>query len=235
MSHAIQSAPKNKILAALPPDEYDSLAPHLTPVSLALGQTIYEPESHITSVYFVSCGVVSYVTHLVDGGSIEVGLVGNDGMVGMPLIFGDDISPNHAFVQIADGAVRLDAATFLVHLESGGQLKPLLLRFALAMNKQVAQTAACNGSHKLSDRLARWLLMCHDRVDGDEIRLTQEFIAEMLGTRRSGVSEAAIALQSANLIRYSRGHITVLDRHGLEAASCECYRVVKAESDRLLP
>jgi CRP-like cAMP-binding protein len=234
MSHAINSPPQNKILAALPPDEYASLARHLTPVSLALGQTIYEPESHITSVYFVGNGVVSYVTHLVDGGSIEVGLVGNDGMVGMPLIFGDDISPNHAFVQIADGAVRLDASVFLVHLEGGGQLKPLLLRFALAMNKQVAQTAACNGSHKLSDRLARWLLMCHDRVDGHEIRLTQEFIAEMLGTRRSGVSEAAIALQSAHLIRYSRGHITVLDRAGLEAASCECYRVVKAEAERLL-
>jgi CRP-like cAMP-binding protein len=171
---------------------------------------------------------------MADGGSVEVGLVGSEGIIGLPIAFGDDVSPNHAVVQIAGGAMRMEVSTFREEFGRGGRLQSLLLRYALAANKQVSQTAACNRSHNVGDRLARWLLMCHDRVEGDELALTQEFIAQMLGTRRSGVSEAAILLQAAGLIRYSRGHITVLDRERLKEFSCECYEVVKAEFDRLL-
>ena len=200
-----------------------------------MGETLYNPEERIKYVYFVNGAVVSHVTHMKDGGSVEVGLVGNDGMVGLPIVLGDTISPNHAIVQIADGAMRMEASTLKEKLHEGGQLQDLLLRFILAMNKQVSQTAACNGSHTVARRLARWLLMCHDRVEGDELRLTQEFIAQMLGTRRTGVSEAAIMLQRPELIHYSRGHIKVINRNGLEAYACECYGIVRAEFDRLLP
>jgi len=168
-----------------------------------------------------------------DGKSVEVGLVGNEGMVGLSIVLGDDISPNHAIVQIADGAMRMSADNLKKELKREGHLLGLLLRSTVVMLQQVSQTAACNGSHSVGERLARWLLMCHDRVRGDELGLTQEFIAQMLGTRRSGVSEAAIILQADELIHYSRGRITILDRKGLEAFGCECYGVVKAESDRL--
>jgi CRP-like cAMP-binding protein len=225
---------RNRILAALPADEYQALLEHLTPISLSLGETIYKPESQIKQVYFVNNGVVSHVAGLEDGGSIEVGLVGNDGLVGWPIMLGDDRSPDHAIVQIAGGAMRMEAASLKEMLGPGGHLLQILLRFILAVNKQMAQTAACNGSHTLSDRLARWLLMCHDRVEGDVLRLTQEFIAQMLGTRRSGVIQAAILLQAVGVITYSRGTITVLDRPGLEGLACECYRIVKAAADRLL-
>lgn len=168
-----------------------------------------------------------------DGGSVEVGLVGNDGMVGLSVVLGDEISPNQAIVQIADGALRMSVAALREELKQEGALLSLLLRSTLYMLKQVSQTAACNGSHTVGERLARWLLMCHDRVQGDELKLTQEFIAQMLGIRRAGVSEAAIVLQSRGLISYSRGHIKIIDRPGLEEFACECYRIVKAEYDRL--
>jgi len=225
---------QNKILAALPAKEYARLSPHLDDVSLPLGQTLYRMEDRIEYVYFPNQGVVSFVTNLKDGASIEVGLVGNEGMVGIPLLFGDNISQNHAIVQIADGAMRMKASVLTEELKRGGQLQVLLLKYALAALKQISQTAACNRNHHIGERLSRWLLTCHDRVAGDELKLTQEFIAEMLGTRRSGVSEAAMLLQSAGLIRYSRGHITVLDREGMEEFACECYAVVKVEFDRLL-
>lgn len=234
MSKSVQPPIQNKILAALPAEEYERLRGLLTPASLPLGETLYEQDSRIEYVYFVNTGVVSHVTHLEDGGSVEVGLVGRDGMVGLPIALGDDVSPNHAIVQIAAGATRMEAAAFRDELGRGSRLQGLLLRYALAINKQVSQTAACNRSHNVGERLARWLLMCQDRVGGEELHLTQEFIAQMLGTRRSGVSEAAILLQAAGLIRYSRGHITVLDREGLEEFACECYEVVRAEFERLL-
>lgn len=224
---------ENKILAALPTQEYDRLLEHLTPVSLPLGDTLYKSEERIDYVYFPNTGVVSLVANMKDGKSVEVGLVGNEGMVGLSIVMGDNISPNHAIVQIADGAMRMSADNLKKELKREGRLLSLLLRNTLAMLQQVSQTAACNGSHSVGERLARWLLMCHDRVKGDELGLTQEFIAQMLGTRRSGVSEAAIVLQADKLIHYSRGRITVLDRKGLEAFGCECYGVVKAESDRL--
>jgi CRP-like cAMP-binding protein len=225
---------KNRLLAALPKDEFARLNRHLTPFRLGLGETIYKPEEKIKYVYFVVTGVVSHVTHLEDGGSIEVGLIGNDGMVGLPMVLGDDVSPDHAFVQMAGQAWRMDTNILADEIRRGGEFQRLLLRFVLAMNRQVAQTAACNGSHTVSHRLARWLLICHDRVDGDELHLTQEFIADMLGTRRSGVSQAAILLQAAGAITYKRGRIRILDRPKLEDLSCECYAVVRAEYDRLL-
>jgi CRP-like cAMP-binding protein len=220
-------------LASLPTREYNRVLEQLTPVSLPLGETIYNTEERITEVYFVGNGVVSLVNNLKDGGSIEVGLVGNDGMVGLPIVLGDEISPSHAIVQIADGAMRMKASDLRDELKRNGMLLTLLLRSALVMLKQVSQTAACNGSHTIELRLARWLLMCHDRVEGDELRLTQEFIAQMLGIRRSGVSEAAVVLQGKGLVSYSRGHITIIDRSGLEKFACECYGIVKAEHDRL--
>jgi CRP-like cAMP-binding protein len=225
--------PQNKILAALPGKEYDRLSAHLTPVSLNSGETLYEMEGRIKHVYFVNRAVVSLVTHMEEGTSVEVGLVGNEGMVGLSIVMGDDVSPNHAIVQIADGAMRMTTGELRKELKRGGQLQNLLLRYSLTLLKQVSQTAACNRNHNLGERLARWLLLCQDRVGGDELRLTQEFLAQMLGTRRSRVSEAAIILQHAELIRYSRGIITILDREGLEEFACECYRVVKAEFDRL--
>jgi len=234
MPAAAQTPIQNKILAALPAEEYERLRGLLTPVSLPLGETLYKQDSRIEYVYFVNTGVVSHVTHMEDGGSVEVGLVGSEGVVGLPVALGDDVSPNHAIVQIAGGAMRMEAAALREELGRGGRLQGLLLRYALAFNKQVSQTAACNRSHNVGNRLARWLLMCQNRVGGDELYLTQEFVAQMLGTRRSGVSEAAILLQAAGLIRYSRGHITILDRERLKEFACECYEVVKAEFDRLL-
>jgi len=225
---------QNKILAALPAKEYARLAPHLTAVELPLGKTLYKTEDRMDHVYFPNSGVVSFVAHMKEGASVEVGLVGSEGMVGFPLVLGDNISPNEAIVQIADGGMRMNASALMEEIDQGGELQGLLLRFSLALFRQVSQTAACNRNHHVGERLARWLLTCHDRVKGDELKLTQEFIAEMLGSRRSGVSEAAMMLQGAELIRYSRGHITILDRQGLEEFACECYAAVKVEFDRLL-
>jgi CRP-like cAMP-binding protein len=225
--------PRNKILAALPDKEYRRLLPRLTPVSLSLGETLYEMEGSIRHVYFPGSSVVSLVTHMEEGTSVEVGLIGSEGMVGLSVVMGDDVSQNHAIVQIADGAMRMSTAALRAELKHGGKLQSLLLRYSLTLLKQVSQTVACNRNHNMGERLARWLLLCQDRVGGSEIRLTQEFLAQMLGTRRSRVSEAAIILQRAGLLRYSRGIITILDREGLEEFVCECYRAVKAEVDRL--
>jgi CRP-like cAMP-binding protein len=225
--------PQNKILAALPGKEYQRLLPHLTPVSLGLGETLYEMEGSITHVYFPNSSVVSLVTHMEEGTSVEVGLIGREGMVGLSVVMGDDVSQNHAVVQIADGAMRMETGELKKELKRGGQLQGLLLRYSLTLLKQVSQTAACNRNHNMGERLARWLLLCQDRVGGNELRLTQEFLAQMLGTRRSRVSEAAIILQHAELIRYSRGIITILDRKGLEEFVCECYQAVRTEFERL--
>jgi CRP-like cAMP-binding protein len=234
MSKAAKSPPQNKILAALPSKEYNRLLPHLTLVTLRSGETLHETEERIRHVYFINGAVVSLVTFMEEGRSVEVGLVGNEGMVGLPIVMRDDVAQNHAIVQIPDGAMRMGTRKLREELKRGGQLQSLLLRYSLSLLKQVSQTAACNRNHNFGERLARWLLLCHDRVEVDEIRLTQEFLAQMLGTQRSRVSEAAIILQSAGLIRYSRGIINILDRAGLERFACECYRVVKVESDRLL-
>ncbi len=233
MPKAVTLPPQNRILASLPTKEYGRLVPHLKLVSMGAGDTLYEKHDHIKYVYFVNGAVVSLVTHMEEGASVEVGLVGNEGMVGLSVVMGDDISQNHAMVQIPDGAMRMSTGALRQELKRGGKLQGLLLRYSLTLLKQVSQTAACNRNHNLGERLARWLLLCHDRVGGDELVLTQEFLAQMLGTRRSRVSEAAIILQTAGLITYSRGLITILNRKGLEKFTCECYQMVKAESDRL--
>jgi CRP-like cAMP-binding protein len=225
---------RNRILAALPPDEYERLLTHLTTVPLQLGETLYHAGDNIASVYFPNNGIVSLVTHMMDGASIEVGTIGRDGMVGLSVLLGDERSPNQAVVQIADDAMCLSAGRLRQELARGGKLVKLLMLYTQATLFQVSQIAACNRNHHIGERLARWLLTCRDRIDSDELALTQEFIAEMLGTRRAGVSEAASILHSKSLIHYSRGHITILDREGLEKFSCECYAVVKNEFDRLL-
>ena len=181
MPKAVRPPPQNKILAALPTEEYNRLLPHLTPVSLCAGETLYETEGRIKHVYFVNGAVVSLVTHMGEGPSVEVSLVGNEGVVGLSVVMGDDVSQNHAIVQIPDGAMRMETGKLRAELERGGQLQSLLLRYSLVLLKQVSQTAACNRNHNLGERLARWLLLCHDRVEGKEIRLTQEFLAQMLG------------------------------------------------------
>lgn len=228
-----QSPIQNRILADLPAAEYKRMSKHLTPVTLTLGDTLYQTEERITDVYFANIGVVSLVANLKGGPSVEVGMVGNDGMAGLPVVLGDDVSQNQAIVQIAGGGLRMTAAALRKELTKCETLHNLLLRSTLAMLKQVQQTAACNGSHVVGQRLARWLLICHDRVADNELILTQEFIAQMLGSRRSGVSEAASVLQSRGLISYSRGHITIINRPGLEEFACECYGIVRAEYDRL--
>jgi CRP-like cAMP-binding protein len=233
MPESSQLSIPHKILAALPPQEYDRLLKHLTPVALPLGETLYKTEEQIKDVYFINNGIVSLVANMKDGGSVEVGLVGNDGLVGLSVVLGDDISPNQAIVQIAGDGMRMRADVLREELKRDGDLLGILLRSILVMLKQVSQTAVCNGTHTVGQRLARWLLMCHDRVSGDQLKLTQEFISQMLGIRRSGVSEAAILLQGGGLIRYSRGHITIVDRKGLEEFTCECYAAVRAEFERL--
>jgi CRP-like cAMP-binding protein len=205
----------------------------LTPVPLPLGEILYKTEEQIRDVYFINNGIVSLVANMKDGGSVEVGLVGNDGMVGLSIVLGDDISPNQAIVQIAGDGMRMRADILREELKREEHLLGILLRSTLVMLKQVSQTAVCNATHTIGQRLARWLLMCHDRVPGDQLKLTQEFISQMLGIRRSGVSEAAILLQGGGLIRYSRGHITIVDRKGLEEFTCECYAAVRAEFERL--
>ncbi len=233
MSQDTSTKIPNKILAALPAKEYERLFPHLEQIPLPLGQVLYETDDEIHQVYFPSGSVVSLVKHMKKGASVEVGIIGREGMVGVSVVLGDGISSNQAIVQLADGAMRLSAVALKKELSQGGQLQPLLLRFTQTLLKQVSQTAACNRTHHIGERLARWLLTTQDRVDSDVLVLTQEFIAEMLGTRRSGVTEAAIILQDRGLIRYVRGRITILNRAGLEAFACECYEVVKNDFNRL--
>ncbi|HEY0323432.1 MAG TPA: Crp/Fnr family transcriptional regulator [Pyrinomonadaceae bacterium] len=223
-----QPAIKNQILAAIPKDEYERLLPDLEFVDLPLGQILYKSGEVIEYVYFPGDGVVSLITHMKDGTTIEVGLIGRDGMSGIPVLLGDDISFEEAVVQIAGSAMRMRSSALKKVLKEGhSPLLTALLLYTRVLMKQVAQTAACNRLHTVKERLSRWLLMCHDRMDSDELQLTQEYIADMLGSRRAGVSGAATSLQSEGVIRYSRGHISILKRGGLESFSCECYEAVK--------
>jgi CRP-like cAMP-binding protein len=225
---------QNKILKALPIEEYQRLAPHLKTVEHPQGHTLYHQGDNLDYVYFPNSGMVSLVTVMKDGASVEVGIVGRSGMVGISTVLGDHISPNDVIVQIADGAVRLSAKTLGEHLKDGGELQRLLHRYIVAHLKQTAQTAACNRNHHIGERLAYWLLMCQESVGGDRLKLTQEFIAQMLGVRRAGVTDAAVTLQSLGLIKYRRGDIEILDRPGLEEFACECFRAVSDEFERLI-
>ncbi|HEV2881152.1 MAG TPA: Crp/Fnr family transcriptional regulator [Pyrinomonadaceae bacterium] len=224
----------NRILNQLPPEEYERLSPYLEPVTLSRGDVLYYPQDPVSHVYFPNSGTVSVVATFVDGGGVEVGVVGNEGVFGVNVVLGSVTTPHEAMVQLPGDGVRTSSDVLRREFERGGQLHDLLLRYTQAFIVQIAQTAACNKVHPLDGRLARWLLMSSDRAMGNELELTHDFMAVMLGTRRAGVTEAAGRLQDTGLIRYRRGRITVLDRPGLEATSCECYPVVKKEFDRLL-
>lgn len=224
----------NHLLAQLPPQEYERLSIHLEHVTLALGDVLHYPQEPVTHVYFPTSGTVSVIATFEDGGGVEVGVVGNEGMFGLNVVLGSLTTPHEAIVQLAGGAYRTPASVIREEFKKGGQLHDLILRYTQAFIIQLGQTAACNRSHPIGGRLARWLLMSHDRAVSDELHLTHEFIANMLGTRRAGVSEAAGKLQNDGLIRYSRGHIQIIDRKGLESITCECYPIVKREFDRLL-
>jgi CRP-like cAMP-binding protein len=224
----------NQLLAALPAADYKRILPSLEFVPLALGQALYEPDSRLGYVYFVTAGIVSLLYVLEDGASAEIALTGCEGVVGISLFMGGESTPSRAVVQSAGHAYRLPASVLKKEFDSGGELQHLLLRFTQALITQMAQTAVCNRHHSVEQQLCRWLLLSIDRLPTDELVMTQELIANMLGVRREGVTEAAGILQQAGLIRYSRGHITLVDRPGLEQRVCECYAVVKRETDRLL-
>jgi CRP-like cAMP-binding protein len=224
----------NHILAALPVEEYERLLPHLEEVRLSLGDVISIPYEYIEYVYFPMRGTISICAMMEDGTQVEVGVIGNEGMFGLPIFFKTNIAPLQAMVQIPDGAVRMRSDTFGQEVEHCEHLRDLLLHYSQALFVQTAQTAACNRLHNMGERIARWLLMCQDRTKSDLLPLTQEFIAVMLGVRRAGVSIAAGKMREDGLIAYQRGFIRILDRKGLENLSCECYQVVRKEFDRLL-
>lgn len=225
----------NGLLEVMPPDVWAELAPLLEWVPLTLGQVLYESGVVQQHVYFPTDCIVSLLYVLENGQSAEIAVVGFEGMVGVSLLMGGGSTPNRAVVQSAGHAFRLGAGHVKQLVEKGGPLLHLLLRYTQTLITQMSQTAVCNRHHSLEQQLCRWLLLSLDRLPGRELVMTQELIANMLGVRREGVTEAAGKLQRLNLIHYSRGHITVLDRPGLERHVCECYEVVKRETERLLP
>ena len=225
----------NRLLAALSEEQYEALLPSLEPVPMPLGLSVYESGAAQSYVYFPTSCIVSLLYVLEDGSSAEIALTGCEGLVGIALFMGGDTTPSRAVVQSAGEAYRLRASVLKQQFERGGPLQLVLLRFTQALITQMAQTAVCNRHHSLEQQLCRWLLLSLDRLPSNELVMTQELIANMLGVRREGVTEAAGKLQAEGLIEYRRGRITVLDREHLEARVCECYAVVKKEYDRLLP
>jgi CRP-like cAMP-binding protein len=225
----------NQLLAALPAAEFERWSSLLEPVDMPLGRVLYESGLSLAHVYFPIDSIVSLLYVMEDGSSAEIAVVGNEGLVGISLFMGGETTPSRAVVQSAGRGFRLEARAMKKEFDRGGPVLHLLLRYTQALITQMAQTAVCNRHHTLDQQLCRWLLLSMDRLQGNELRMTQELIANMLGVRRGGVTEAALKLQGAGLIRYTRGNIKVLDRPGLEQRSCECYAVVKKEYDRLLP
>ena len=226
---------QNHLLAALPEADYERLAPELELVPLPLGWAVYEAGGKLGYVYFPTSSIISLLYVMEDGASAEIAVTGNDGLVGISLFMGGETTPSRAVVQSAGYGYRLKAAVLKREFDQGGALHHLALRYTQALITQMAQTAVCNRHHTIEQQLCRWLLLSLDRLPANELTMTQELIANMLGVRREGVTEAAGKLQAQGLISYSRGRITVLDRPGLEARTCECYAVVKKEYDRLLP
>ncbi len=226
---------KNHLLAALPEDEWQRWMPQLEAVDLSLGQVLYESGKTLSHVYFPTTAIVSLLYVMENGASAEIAVVGNEGVVGISLFMGGESTRSRAVVQSAGKGFLLHAQWMKDEFNRAGTAMHLLLRYTQALITQMAQTAVCNRHHSLDQQLCRWLLVSLDRLQGVDLVMTQELIANMLGVRREGVTEAAHKLQEAGLIRYARGRITVLDRAGIEARSCECYGVVKKEYDRLLP
>lgn len=224
----------NQLLKTLPSVEYRRLLRRLEVVDLAFPQKLYSPNQPITHVYFPLNAVCSLLTLLSDGTTIEVGTVGNEGLVGLPVFLEATQAPGEAICQVAGRALRLPTKTFKQEVTPDMVLFKIILRYTQALLSQIAQSTACNRAHSIEARFCRWILMTHGRVDSEQFVLTQEFIGSMLGVRRASVSEVASKIQRDGLIQYRRGHMTILDRPGLESAACECYSVIKAEFDRLI-
>ncbi len=225
----------NHLLAALPDEVQQRLFPHLEPVALRLGEVLYESGDVMRSVYFPTNSIVSLLYVMENGASAEISVVGNEGLIGISVFMGGESTPSRAVVQSAGQAFRLAAQRLKDEFSRHGEMLHLMLRYTQALITQMAQTAVCNRHHAIDQQLCRWLLLSLDRLPGNKLLMTQELIANMLGVRREGVTDAAGKLQRLGVIEYSRGHITVLDRPRLESLSCECYAVVKKETDRLLP
>ncbi len=226
---------KNRLLAALPGDAWQRWEPLLEHVEMPLGHVLYESGKTLSHMYFPTTAIVSLLYVMENGASAEIAVVGNDGLVAVSMFMGGGSTPSRAVVQSAGHAFRLKAGDMKKEFDRGGAVLHLLLRYTQALITQMAQTAVCNRHHSLDQQLCRWLLLSLDRLEGNELTMTQELIANMLGVRREGVTESATKLQNAGLIKYVRGRISVLDRPGLESRSCGCYAVVKKEYDRLLP
>jgi CRP-like cAMP-binding protein len=226
---------KNQLLAVLPHAESQRWLPHLEPVDFSLGEVVYESGVTLSHVYFPTTAIISLLYVMGNGSSAEIGVVGNEGIVGVSLFMGGQSTSGRAVVQSAGKGFRLKAQLMKREFNRAGPVLRLLLRYTQALITQMSQTAVCNRHHSLDQQLCRWLLLSLDRLEGNHLMMTQELIANMLGVRREGVTEGALKLQHAGLIQYTRGHITVLDRAALEGRSCECYAVVKKEYDRLLP
>jgi CRP-like cAMP-binding protein len=224
----------NRLLGLLTPRDYQRLRPHLKSIELEYRQSLYRANKPIEFIYFIESGVGSLVNTMANGDAAEVGTIGNEGLVGLPIVFGDDRAPTSVCVQVPGAGLRMSATSFKKELAQSASMQAVMLRYAHAFFNQVAQSAACSHFHSLQQRCCRWLLMTHDRMHSDDFLLTQEFLAMMLGVQRTGVSAAAGALQRAGLIHYKRGNVTILDRRGLIERSCECYGVSKREFDRLL-
>jgi len=224
----------NRLLGLLPPGDYARLRPHLERIPLAYRQSLYRANKPIGFVYFIETGVGSLVNTMANGEAAEVGTIGNEGVVGLPLVLGDDRAPTSVYIQVPGAGLRMKATLFNKELARSASMRTVMLHYAHAFFNQVAQSAACNQFHSLEQRCCRWLLMTHDRMQSDEFLLTQEFLAMMLGVQRTGVTAAAGALQRAGLIRYRRGNVTIIDRRGLLDRACECYGISKKEFDRLL-
>jgi CRP-like cAMP-binding protein len=224
----------NRLLDLLPPAELARLRPHLSSEVLSLNQTLQARGKPVKSVFFPTSGMISIVAMMRDGAAVEVGVAGREGMLGVQAVLGDDLSINEAMVQIPGSALRIAADVLRREAQASSELRAVLLRYVQAILNLATQSAACNRAHLLEQRLARWLLTARDRADTDRLPLTHEFIAMMLGVRRAGVTVAAPSLQTAGLIQYAHGRITIADREGLEVAACECYEVTKREYARLL-
>jgi CRP-like cAMP-binding protein len=226
-------SPENALLSALDGAEYGQLLDHAEHVELKLRTVLYEAGAQITHAFFLERGVASIIAPVGDDLSVEVGTVGNEGFVGLPLLFGADREPAKAIIQVAGGGVRVTAAAFQEAVAASPTLRGLLLRYAQAYMSQVSQSSACNRAHSIEERCARWLLMTHDRVSSDEFPLTHEFLSLMLGVRRAGVTVAAGMLQKAGFIEYTHGHVKIVDRDGLEGAACACYGIIRDGYDAL--
>ena len=225
---------RNRLLELLRPPDFDRLRQHLEPVVLEYRQSLYEANKPITSVYFPIDGVASLVNTMADGSTSEVGTIGNEGIVGLPVILGDRLAPTSAYIQVPGTGLRLPADILTAELERSSRTRTVMLHYTHAFFNQVAQSAACNQHHNIEQRCCRWLLMTYDRTQSDHFLLTQEFLGMMLGVRRTSVTEVAGELRHRKLIKYSRGRVMILNRSGLEKLACECYAVSKREFDRLL-